>query len=408
MSDAYEVDPSSTDPFKGFEIKRTLVQYDFPLLQVAQSPKDELWLINWCETTSRPSTDDGPESAGIDTWLLFPVSESQLTDLTSDAISLRDLLLDQTGLMYLVEGRLPLKPERVRLVRTSEIPIRYFPRRNLSIHGKRPEIGGSLTISPRILRLDFHLTVKELTQGRVPFSLSGPFQDHFQRWVSASAHFIDDPKPKAVELAYPVSDWATINGVVTGIGSFRIVAECTDDTEKGSRMLEALSIGKLLTDSEVTPSTVRELVSRIGRDGILNLVTLLNLVMLQKLSVTISWSRGDLEDFFHLDPEQANSLSRKLRGPVAAFESKSSLLVQLSEDEAQKVRLPVNGQGGLQSLLRKLQKQLDSENNLTVTADQIEQIVRYSQNYGSGGFQGRLQGVLKEIKRLGIALSAVG
>ncbi len=65
--------------------------------------------------------------------------------------------------------------------------------------------------------------------------------------------------------------------------------------------------------------------------------------------------------------------------------------VELSDELVALLQRPVNGRGGFQNLLRKLQGQL-SGNVLTVTEQDVERMVRYSLSYGEGGFQGRLAG----------------
>jgi len=60
---------------------------------------------------------------------------------------------------------------------------------------------------------------------------------------------------------------------------------------------------------------------------------------------------------------------------------------------------PVVGQGGFQSLLRQLQSLLKN-GDLTLTPELIATMVRYVQDYGQGGFQGRLDTVLEELKKL--------
>ena len=54
---------------------------------------------------------------------------------------------------------------------------------------------------------------------------------------------------------------------------------------------------------------------------------------------------------------------------------------------------PVVGQGGFQSLLRQIQALLVG-NELTLTPELIGRIVRYVQDYGGGGVQGRLDTIL--------------
>jgi hypothetical protein len=65
---------------------------------------------------------------------------------------------------------------------------------------------------------------------------------------------------------------------------------------------------------------------------------------------------------------------------------------------------PVRGSGGFQTLLRKLQSQLTDENMLMLTPDLVAKIPRYFQDYGAGGFQGRLDTVLTELTALAKAL----
>ena len=74
---------------------------------------------------------------------------------------------------------------------------------------------------------------------------------------------------------------------------------------------------------------------------------------------------------------------------------------ELNEREAEALMRKVNGQGGFQSLLRAMQKAYDRRTGtLTLTADQIERINRYTQQYGAGGFEDRLDGVRRNLPRL--------
>lgn len=74
---------------------------------------------------------------------------------------------------------------------------------------------------------------------------------------------------------------------------------------------------------------------------------------------------------------------------------------ELSEAEAKAFLRPVNGTGGFQSLLSQLQRNFDKKNRiLTLTEDQIEKIKRYSQDYGSGGFEDRLEGIRRNLPKL--------
>jgi hypothetical protein len=62
--------------------------------------------------------------------------------------------------------------------------------------------------------------------------------------------------------------------------------------------------------------------------------------------------------------------------------------IELAPNVLARLMRAVRGQGGFQSLLRKLRNQL-AGNVLTVSAIDLERMMRYSFAYGSGGFQER-------------------
>jgi hypothetical protein len=72
--------------------------------------------------------------------------------------------------------------------------------------------------------------------------------------------------------------------------------------------------------------------------------------------------------------------------------------VQLSREDLELLMRPVAGQGGWQSLLRKLQKQIDG-NTLTLSEDDSRRILRYILSYGSGGWQDRLAAIAGDPAR---------
>ena len=66
--------------------------------------------------------------------------------------------------------------------------------------------------------------------------------------------------------------------------------------------------------------------------------------------------------------------------------------VQLSREDLEHLMRPVAGHGGWQSLLRKLQRQING-NTLTLTEADSRRILRYILSYGSGGWQDRLAAI---------------
>ena len=69
--------------------------------------------------------------------------------------------------------------------------------------------------------------------------------------------------------------------------------------------------------------------------------------------------------------------------------------VQLSQSEAETLRRSIKGQGGMQSLLRKLQTRIAPDLTVAVSETELGQIRRYVLRYGGGGFQERLRPLLK-------------
>jgi hypothetical protein len=78
--------------------------------------------------------------------------------------------------------------------------------------------------------------------------------------------------------------------------------------------------------------------------------------------------------------------------------------IQLGSAALGAMRRPVVGQGGFQSLLRRIQRELGDGSDLLLTVGTIERIARYVERYGEGGFQGRLRYILDELRTLAEAL----
>ena len=77
--------------------------------------------------------------------------------------------------------------------------------------------------------------------------------------------------------------------------------------------------------------------------------------------------------------------------------SPDTLTFSLTPDQVEYLGKPVQGQGGFQSLLALLQSKRRG-NQLTLTRGDCEQIVRYSNDYGQGGFQERLLSIVEEAE----------
>ena len=61
--------------------------------------------------------------------------------------------------------------------------------------------------------------------------------------------------------------------------------------------------------------------------------------------------------------------------------------IVLSPEQVELLKRPVAGRGGMQSLLRDLQKRIGKEWELLLTRKDITRIRSYVESYGQGGFQ---------------------
>ena len=65
--------------------------------------------------------------------------------------------------------------------------------------------------------------------------------------------------------------------------------------------------------------------------------------------------------------------------------------IQVSESDFAPLDRPVRGEGGFQNLLRRIRAGYDPVmRTLEISAPDAERVMRYSADYGGGGFQGRL------------------
>lgn len=78
------------------------------------------------------------------------------------------------------------------------------------------------------------------------------------------------------------------------------------------------------------------------------------------------------------------------------------ITIQLTKDEVDiYANKPINGRGGFQTLLKRIAKGLrKSTKSLIISMDDLEKIARYAKNYGQGGFQNRLEPLLREHRRI--------
>ena len=78
------------------------------------------------------------------------------------------------------------------------------------------------------------------------------------------------------------------------------------------------------------------------------------------------------------------------------------ITLSLPDDVINNLMKPVIGEGGYQSFISELQTQISGNTIEIKTASQAEKIIRYSEEYGKGGFEDRLLPISDELKKSSI------
>jgi len=75
--------------------------------------------------------------------------------------------------------------------------------------------------------------------------------------------------------------------------------------------------------------------------------------------------------------------------------------VRLTAEELAIVCRPINGEGGWQTLLRRLLARLNSlTGDMSVRTQELDDIERYAYAYGEGGYQERFRAILAAVARV--------
>jgi hypothetical protein len=71
--------------------------------------------------------------------------------------------------------------------------------------------------------------------------------------------------------------------------------------------------------------------------------------------------------------------------------------IRLGPAELEELRKPVNGQGGMQTLMLTIQSKISEDGSLQISPEELERIRRYATEYGEGGFQNRFRTILRHV-----------
>ena len=415
-------DPSVEEFKASFaESKRAevLVYYDFTRVFTATDKLGRLWLFKWCDRIR--------ERNEIDVWLAFQITSSQFVSMKEGITSLREAISLAKGNLYLLSGDDPFNPESVEIQEFDNLSSSYLPRNDVSFKD-----GCVMRVSKR---LDAQLGIRLHVWAEAGQPLSYvSFPKRFQEFLSATAHNLEGT---ALYPNYPVDDWSVLQ--ITRLSSGSLDLDCVGKTVEKAR---ALSDACELLASLLRPeSDVGHIQTEMGNDGFALAVSLLKTVQSLDLSVSIRWTMGDLDSNYlsinkkraerTLTPRGIRDFGRESYRSVQRIAESSSIpmdksvpfrrvimelaedelepikliTLTLTDDEAEPIRRAANGTGGMQSLLRELSTQLGPDNTVSLSFSQIEKVIRYTSNYGVGGFQGRLRGLARALKRIGISLS---
>lgn len=385
--------PLRDDVFKGFTIKEKIIEYDFPILILAESPDEEKWLFKWCEVVG--------ESAPAGRWIAFRITQDMLDSLRAGHMSLREALTLPKDKFYIFDAKSLFEPIKVRTTSPEKVPIDYLPSDDVALDGTL--MNQNLTRTDKLV-LRFHIFSDNIKKGKVPFPIIAPLVSSFQNYFTVVGHIINETskrsdriKPKTVSSA---PDWTTLNLASIATGSF--IMECVSngtpqETEKLSRACELLAKISSASDADV-----KSLKEQVGEEGLHFASALAQCVANLDVAFSIKWTSPDTPNgYLVIDKRRAQKFIDILESQDQQFAKIRNITITLTDEEAEPIRKEIRGEGGMQSLLRGLQKKLDKKTNtVELTPAEIEKILRYGLNYGQGGFQGRLGGIAKAIRRI--------
>jgi hypothetical protein len=410
--------PVDVSRLSGFKLREILVKSDFPLLLLADGPpviprnvrKESAgrleypaskWLLNWCDS-------DDSDGAGSDSdrrtrpgsiYTAIRVSEDRLAQFLENHVSLREVILHCEYGTFLYAARNPLRPEEATSIDPRQLPETYLPAKDFSLNGKEVFSLSEAKIDAP-LKLGFHLISRGRGTNQLSWTTSGPFETNFQRYLSWAAHFIKRGRMPRI-LTLTESDWTALNTRLAISGSYKIFCTSnTTDPQETTLITQVFQQLKEITEADSVEGTNRfsHLVQRIGPQATDSLLALLNVVSVQGVAVSVRWelagTSGELTLNKRVSDEVVTSVRRAKKGPLGG----ATLTVILTEDEAAYLRRRVNGRGGWQSSLRRIQSKLKGD-TITLTADEVDLIVKQAQSYGQGGFQDRLQMIIRAIRR---------
>jgi hypothetical protein len=396
----------SLDLFNEFKLERVLMKYDFPLLILMISPEGKKWLFNWCANDENAEDENINKTQEIiEQWMAFEISPAHLENFLSGHISLREIILLCEFDFYLMKTKDFPKPFEIIKTYPEKIPKEYLPKYDITLDGKIDRLPEQVKDIERF-NLSVHLISEEIQLGEIPLSIAGPFQDYFQKYIHWASHNIENKDISEVYI--PANDWTTINMDKCGAGSFVMFWSCPEkNPEKIKIFQESCRILHEILNISEEQLDIEKYVQKIGKSAIDNIQFLLRLISNHDLSINLKWTTENKEELFLIiNKRMAEIILNKFTIYNKKVLSNVTLSIKLTPEEIRLLQKPVIGRGGHQSFLRRIQTKLHG-NILKLEPYDVDMMIRYAQNYGEGGFQGRYRAVLNALKRMGVTFANI-
>ena len=430
-----ETPPNLEDPasWRLSEVQR-FCEYDGEVLDfLANGPigfKDHPghWLVTWRSGGKLSNLPNTPvELAGLERRLAIPISEVRERQIIEGHISLREAIAFAEGdHVYELLGADHLAPVQVVRTQPSRLPTNYLPTADLTVQGHlMPSLGPGA--EGGALEVRVHLVPGYLATEVPSLSDAGTIQGAFQRylgWAAAESHRRKSaPEATGLTGSFGPPAWSSLALTRAIPGTLLLIAEArVQDTAQRESLLSALASLKTLAranfgsgeggtdDGSASPEDDEV------RIAVAALVALADVLRSVHISVSIRWRAGESDHCALIGPDATDSVLQARNVLSVATQIQTSVRsatvnVILSNQDAQLIQMTVDpGAGGLQKLLSTLQKQLRSEEGrfvLSLSADQVEKVIRYVQEYGQGGYQDRLRPIYEALYRMGVAFVGI-
>jgi len=382
------------------------------------------WLVTWRSGGRLSASPVTPvELAGLERRLAIPLSEMRERQLLEGHVSLREAIAFAEGdHLYELLGPDHLAPAQVARTQLSQLPTNYIPTADLTVQGHlMPSLGPSAESGALEVRV--HLVPGNLAPEIPTLSDAGTIQGAFQRylgWAAAESHRRKSASGgTGLAGAFGPPAWSSLGLTQAVPGTLLLIAEArVQDVAQRESLLSALASLKALVQPNLGSGEDRS-PDESGRPGdddsriaAAALVALADVLRSVHISLSIRWRTAEGDDCALIGPPATDSVLRARSGPnvaspIQTSDRSATINVILSNRDAQLIQMTVDpGAGGLQKLLSTLQDQLLPEDGrfvLSLSADQVEKVVRYVQEYGQGGYQDRLRPVYEALYRMGVA-----